>query len=55
MMQRVRAVAHVGRIVLWRPGFAAFGLAPPSAVLQQPVVDKLVLSDTIQPVTRGRA
>jgi len=32
--------------------FAAFGLSA-SALSQQPLVDKFVLSDTIQPVTQG--
>jgi membrane-bound serine protease (ClpP class) len=48
MMQRTRGFAVL--VGLMAAGFAACGLVAPS-VAQQPLVDKLVLADTIQPVT----
>jgi membrane-bound serine protease (ClpP class) len=49
MMQRIRGFAMLVSLVA-AVGFAVCGLATP-APAQQPLVDKLVLADTIQPVT----
>jgi membrane-bound serine protease (ClpP class) len=46
MIQRVHSFAVLAGLI------AAFGLSAP-AFAQQPVVDKFVLADTIQPVTQG--
>ena len=46
MIQRIHGIAAAIGLI------AAFGLSAPSFA-QQPVVDKFVLSDTIQPVTQG--
>jgi membrane-bound serine protease (ClpP class) len=55
MMMRVRGLAA---LVVWvAAGIAACGLGGPALAQQQsaqPFVDKLVLSDTIQPVTAGQ-
>src|ERR1035437_416509 len=51
MVQQPRRFAvRVG--LVWAAGLVACGLATP-APAQQPLVDKLVLSDTIQPITAG--
>jgi len=52
MVQRANGFAIWAGLVV-AAGLAASGWATP-ATAQQPLVDKLVLSDTIQPVTAGQ-
>jgi membrane-bound serine protease (ClpP class) len=56
MLQRARGFAFRLNLV-WAAGLVAVGLAAPAfgqqAPPQSPLVDKFVLSDTIQPVTQG--
>lgn len=52
MVQCVRKFMILAGLVVGA-GLVAFGLAAPAAA-QQPLVEKLVLSDTIQPVTQGQ-
>ena len=51
MVQPLKFAVRVG--LVWAAGLAACGLAAP-AFAQQPLVEKFVLSDTIQPVTAGQ-
>jgi len=46
MMQRVQEIAVLSGLL------TVFGLSAP-AHTQQPLVDKMILADTIQPVTEG--